>query len=196
MLPLILMMTLLSTSALADTNTNNGAGNVITNQNGIGNSLNSNNGTHADDIDVSNHNTNINGQQQGQSQTSRNRNDNSNDGNTQAVAFNDKRQTASAYAPGLTSGLDTCTGSVSAGVSTGIVGFSAGGTTTDENCIRLKNSRELERKGFKKASLALLCMNAEVAEAMEQEDMHCPIRGVNTSYHAENSYDYPASSRH
>lgn len=45
-----------------------------------------------------------------------------------------------AYSPGLTSGFDTCLGSVSGGIQTQIFGLSGGGTKVDENCVHIKNA--------------------------------------------------------
>jgi len=45
-----------------------------------------------------------------------------------------------AYAPGLTSGIDTCLGSVSGGAQTSFLGVSLGGTKRDKNCEVIKNA--------------------------------------------------------
>jgi FtsZ-binding cell division protein ZapB len=50
-------------------------------------------------------------------------------------------------------------GSVSAGANVPGIGISFGKTYTDENCIMLKNSREMWNYGMKAASLALMCQD-------------------------------------
>ena len=54
--------------------------------------------------------------------------------------YENKRQVAGASSPGLTSGFDTCLGSVSGGVQTQIFGLSGGGTKVDKNCVHIKNA--------------------------------------------------------
>jgi hypothetical protein len=67
-----------------------------------------------------------------------------------------------AIAPALTSGLDTCMGSSSAGASGMSFGLSLGSTWTDKNCVMLKNARELWNMGQHAASMAMLCTNEDV----------------------------------
>lgn len=56
-----------------------------------------------------------------------------------------------------------------------IAGLGIGGSTwTDNNCKRLKNSRELWNMGMKAASLALLCNDPENREALEVTGYQCP----------------------
>ena len=47
---------------------------------------------------------------------------------------------ATAYSAGLTSGFDTCLGSASGGVQTGIVGLTFGSTKVDKNCVTIKRT--------------------------------------------------------
>lgn len=75
----------------------------------------------------------------------------------------------------LTSSNDTCMGSTSIGGSAVSFGFSAGTTWTDENCVMLKNAREIWNMGFKGAALARLCMDKRNREAFELTGINCPI---------------------
>ena len=77
--------------------------------------------------------------------------------------------------PGLTSGIDTCSLSVSAGVQTFNFGISGGSTYTDENCQRIKNSRHLNDLGMKVAAIALMCQDEEVWVSMWESGTYCPI---------------------
>lgn len=74
----------------------------------------------------------------------------------------------------LTSSNDTCMGSVSVGGSG--PGFSIGVGTTykDDNCVMLKNSRELWNMGMKAAAMALMCTDKANREALELTGFECP----------------------
>lgn len=80
-----------------------------------------------------------------------------------------------ASAPGLSSGIDTCSLSVSAGVQTFNFGISGGGTYTDENCQRIKNSRHLKDLGMSVAAIALMCQDENVWVSMWESATYCPI---------------------
>lgn len=80
---------------------------------------------------------------------------------------------ATAFAAPLTSGIDTCMGSTSAGVQAVGFGVSVGSTWVDENCKRLKNSRELRLMGYGEAALALMCQDPAVALAMRTAGTPC-----------------------
>jgi hypothetical protein len=88
---------------------------------------------------------------------------------------NVKSAPPTASSPGLTSGIDTCSLSVSAGVQTFNFGISGGGTYTDENCQRIKNSRHLNDLGMKVAAIALMCQDEEVWVSMWESGTYCPI---------------------
>lgn len=75
----------------------------------------------------------------------------------------------------LTSSNDTCMGSTSIGGSAVSFGFSAGTTWTDENCVMLKNAREIWNMGFRGAALARLCMDKRNREAFELTGINCPV---------------------
>lgn len=83
---------------------------------------------------------------------------------------------STAVAPPLTSSNDTCMGSTTLGASAVSFGFSAGTTWTAENCVMLKNAREMWNMGFKGAALARMCMDGLNKEALEATGMTCPPR--------------------
>ena len=84
----------------------------------------------------------------------------------------------SAFAPSVnSSGIDICSSGVSAGVQTFGFGISGGGSFKDENCERIKLSRQLDSMGMKVASVALLCQDERVFFAMEQAGTPCPYEG-------------------
>ena len=76
--------------------------------------------------------------------------------------------------PNLITSNDTCMGSSSGGVSGPGFGVSLGSTWTDEQCKRLKMSRELWNKGMKAASLAMDCMDPAAKTALELTGTKCP----------------------
>lgn len=74
----------------------------------------------------------------------------------------------------LSTGDDTCMGSSGVGVQGMEFGLSVGSSWTDENCVILKNARELKNQGHDKAARARLCMNDENALAFELAGEPCP----------------------
>lgn len=90
-------------------------------------------------------------------------------GTTQTI-----KNTPSIATAALTSSNDTCMGSVSVGGSG--PGFSLGIGTTykDDNCVMLKNSRELWNMGMKGAAMALMCTDKANREALELTGYECP----------------------
>lgn len=85
-----------------------------------------------------------------------------------------KPAVASAFAPSLSSGVDTCMGSTSGAVSSAVIGIAMGSTYIDRNCQTLKNSRELWNMGQRAAALARMCMDDLNREAMELSGYECP----------------------
>jgi outer membrane protein OmpA-like peptidoglycan-associated protein len=81
-----------------------------------------------------------------------------------------------AYAVPLTTGEDTCMGSSSLGAQAVTFGLSVGMTWQDANCRRLKNSRQLVALGYHRAATALMCVDADVREAMIEAGTPCPSR--------------------
>lgn len=82
---------------------------------------------------------------------------------------------ATSSAPGLNSGIDTCALSVTGGVQTFNFGISGGTNVVDENCLRIKNSRQLNDLGMRVAAIALMCQDQTVWRAMWDSATYCPI---------------------
>jgi|TARA_R110002020_G_scaffold12903_3_gene46866 hypothetical protein len=80
-----------------------------------------------------------------------------------------------ASSAGLSSGIDTCSLSVSAGVQTFNFGITGGRTYTDENCEMRKNAKLLSDLGMKVAAISLVCSSKDVWVAMYQAGTYCPI---------------------
>lgn len=74
----------------------------------------------------------------------------------------------------LTSSNDTCMGSVSVGGSGPGFSVGIGSTYKDDNCVMLKNSRELWNMGMKAAAMALMCTDKANKEALELTGFVCP----------------------
>lgn len=159
------------------------------NQNDNRNS-NANNNANNNSANASNSNTNnaqntntvtANGGSATASNSNTNSADNSNSNNSsQNVNVNTNYQrdpVNTAYAAGLSAGEDTCMGSSSMGAQGVTFGLSIGTTWRDRNCQRLKNSRQLVALGYHGAATALMCVDRDVREAMEQAGTPCPTSG-------------------
>jgi len=72
---------------------------------------------------------------------------------------------------------DVCATGMSAGVQTFGLGFSGGKTFRDMNCERIKLAKVLYDFGMKVGSVALLCQDERVFEAMINAGTPCPIDG-------------------
>jgi hypothetical protein len=73
------------------------------------------------------------------------------------------------FAPGLAAaGLETCLGSVSAGVGVVGTGVSFGTTIPDPGCAARLDARTLWSMGLRKAAVARLCLNADIAKSMPE----------------------------
>ena len=84
----------------------------------------------------------------------------------------------SAYAPGVnSSGIDVCSTGASMGIQTFGLGVSGSKSFRDENCERIKLSRQLDSMGMKVAAVALLCQDPRVFEAMIHAGTPCPYQG-------------------
>jgi hypothetical protein len=112
-----------------------------------------------------------------------------NNGNTQQVVFTSPGESVSKVeysgtqtvknvpsvsGPPLVSSNDTCMGSVSSALNVPGFGASFGKTIIDNNCVMLKNSREMWNMGMKGAALARMCMDPENKEALEITGFTCP----------------------
>jgi hypothetical protein len=72
---------------------------------------------------------------------------------------------------------DVCSMGVSGSISTSIVGVSGGKHIVDENCERIKLAKVLQDFGMKVASVAVLCQDHRVFEAMQSAGTPCPFDG-------------------
>lgn len=90
-----------------------------------------------------------------------------------------KQPPPSAIAPSFSSGSnsDLCTIGVAGAVQTQILGISAGGTFTEENCVRLKNAKTLYDMGMKVAAVSVMCQDPKVFNAMQHAGTPCPYMG-------------------
>ena len=87
----------------------------------------------------------------------------------------------SAYSGSLTSGLDTCLGSVTAAVQTQIVGVSGGKTIVDKNCVMIKQVQLLVQLGYPTAACFRARQDSEIDEAMKAAGIECrepPVAAV------------------
>ena len=85
----------------------------------------------------------------------------------------------SAISPQFSAGTnnDLCTIGVSGAVQTQILGISAGGTFTEENCQRLKNAKVMYDMGMKVAAVSVMCQDQKVFDAMMHAGTPCPYDG-------------------
>lgn len=105
-------------------------------------------------------------------------NTNSTTSNTTNAYSGDTRVTAPANAPSMSAySQDLCLVGFSAGVSTFGVGVTGGSYKTDENCERIKLSKVLNDLGMKVAAVSILCQDPRVFFAMEQSGTPCPFEG-------------------
>jgi hypothetical protein len=85
----------------------------------------------------------------------------------------------SAISPQFSAGSnnDLCTIGVAGAVQTQILGISAGGTFTEENCMRLKNAKVMYDMGMKVAAVSVMCQDPKVFDAMMNAGTPCPYDG-------------------
>ena len=86
---------------------------------------------------------------------------------------------------------DVCSMGISGSVSTGVFGLSGGKHITDLNCERIKLAKVLQDFGMKVASVAVLCQDARVFSAMEAAGTPCPYSGLIGPQAAEMWEKYP-----
>ena len=73
---------------------------------------------------------------------------------------------------------DVCVSAISGGVQGTVIGVSMGTTITDMNCERIKLARELRAGGMKVASIAIMCQDPRVFQAMIDSNTPCPFKGL------------------
>ena len=72
---------------------------------------------------------------------------------------------------------DMCKSGVGAGVQSSVIGLALGATVVDDNCERIKLSRQLYQMGMKVAAVSALCQDARVFDAMMMAGTPCPYDG-------------------
>ena len=101
-----------------------------------------------------------------------------NNDTTNTTTSNSTVPPPSANSPSYSSmSQDVCSMGVSGSVSTGLVGISGGKHFVDENCERIKLAKVLQDFGMKVASVAILCQDRRVFEAMNSAGTPCPFQG-------------------
>ena len=101
-----------------------------------------------------------------------------NNDTTNTTTSNSTEPPPSANSPSYSSmSQDVCSMGVSGSVTTGIVGISGGKHFIDENCERIKLAKVLQDFGMKVASVAILCQDRRVHEAMQSAGTPCPFDG-------------------
>lgn len=80
---------------------------------------------------------------------------------------------STAVGSNLTSGADTCLGSVTGGVQTQILGVSGGKTVVDENCVLIKNTKLLLTMGLPSAACFYVRQDPKIDEAMSAAGVEC-----------------------
>jgi hypothetical protein len=169
-----------ATGGSANNSSVNSSSNSLTSNND--NINNANNSTSATGGSASaNNNGNNNGNNnssssnhQSQSANNDNANSNNSDQSVEVNTYNQRPPVSTAYAAQLTTGEDTCMGSSSIGAQAVNFGLSLGTTWQDDNCRRLKNSRQLVALGFHRAATALMCVDEDVRAAMIAAGTPCP----------------------
>ena len=97
---------------------------------------------------------------------------------TNSSTSNIKSAPPTAAAPSFSAqSQDVCATGASAGVQTFGIGISGGKTFRDMNCERIKLAKVLYDFGMKVGSVALLCQDERVFEAMINAGTPCPIDG-------------------
>ena len=111
-------------------------------------------------------------QAQGQTQSA------DNAGNSQATTIESTYQAAripvsTAYSAALTSGIDTCLGSASAGAQTGILGLTLGSTRRDKTCEFIKKTHLVGQFSAKAGCQYMVDHDADIAKAMREAGVTC-----------------------
>ena len=101
-----------------------------------------------------------------------------NNDTTNTTTSNSTVPPPSANSPSYSSmSQDVCSMGISGSVTTSIVGVSGGKHFIDENCERIKLAKVLQDFGMKVASVAILCQDRRVFEAMNSAGTPCPFQG-------------------
>ena len=88
------------------------------------------------------------------------------------------RTPSTASAPSVVvNNQDVCSFAATGAIQTQIFGLAGGTAIRDMNCERLKLARTLFHMGMKVGSVAMLCQDARVFQAMEMAGTPCPYMG-------------------
>ena len=88
------------------------------------------------------------------------------------------RTPSTASAPSVVvNNQDVCSFAATGAIQTQIFGLAGGTAIRDLNCERLKLARTLFHMGMKVGSVAMLCQDARVFQAMEMAGTPCPYMG-------------------
>ena len=72
---------------------------------------------------------------------------------------------------------DVCVSAYSGSITTQILGVSTGVTATDDNCVRIKLSRQLSSLSLKVPAVAILAQDPKVFDALWMSGVYPPIDG-------------------
>ena len=123
-------------------------------------------------------NTSIEGGYTSESSTTYQSGSSSNTTSNSTSNSNIKSAPPTASAPSFSAqSQDVCATGVSVGIQTFGTGFSGGKTNRDMNCERIKLAKVLYDFGMKVGSVALLCQDERVFEAMINAGTPCPVDG-------------------
>ena len=157
----LLILLFFSSLALADA-TNNGANNI--NQTSTSGSQTSISGGYSNEVT-----NNFTG---GQTNSTTNSTQNTTNSNQETAVNPANAPAMSVYG----TGGDSCSLVISGGITVMGVSFSGGGyVIEDENCIRLKLSKQLQSLSMSVASIRILCQDPNVFEAMYTSGTPCPV---------------------
>ena len=157
----LLILLFFSSLALADA-TNNGANNI--NQTSTSGSQTSISGGYSNEVT-----NNFTG---GQTNSTTNSTQNTTNSNQETAVNPANAPAMSVYG----TGGDSCSLVISGGITVMGVSFSGGGyVIEDENCIRLKLSKQLQSLSMSVASISILCQDPNVFEAMYTSGTPCPV---------------------
>ena len=127
---------------------------------------------------VSGSNTSIEGGYESTSETTYQSGSESTTTTTNTTNSDIKSSPPTAAAPSFSAqSQDVCATGASGGIQTFGLGISGGKTFRDLNCERIKLAKVLNDFGMKVASIALLCQDERVFEAMINAGTPCPIDG-------------------
>lgn len=198
---------LLSTAAFADTNTNNGVGNVINDVSGAGNIVNSNNGAHlGGGIDIDNNNNvkayggdarAYGGDADAHSSSKSYSDADAKSSSKSEINIKDRLQAPAVFAPGLANGFE-CNGSTTIGGSVAGFGVGGGSTHANEDCVNVYLAGVLLKLKDEEGAWGILCESEKIAKHAKncrKEDI-APIASNRAKNKVNSDYDFGHSGLH